>query len=96
MLQRTVTVKEVTVALVNKETNEVVFDTFNVPKQCITEKDVLSQVKEQLCDNFTKAHIDNFIIAYIKDIKEVTSLYKMSEVDFMKYGTKIEKVEKGD
>ena len=88
MLQRTVTVKEVTVALVNKDTNEVVFDTFNVPKQCKTEKDILSHVKEQLCDNFT--------IAYLKDIKEVTEVYKMSEVDFMKYGTKIEKVEKGD
>ena len=83
MLQRTVTVKEVTVALVNKDTNEVVFDTFNVPKQCVTEKDILSEVKSQLSENFT--------IAYLKDIKEVTSMYKMSEVDFMKYGTKIEK-----
>ena len=82
MLQRTVTVKEVTVALVNKDTNEVVFDTFNVPKQCVTEKDILSEVKLQLSENFT--------IAYLKDIKEVTSLYKMSEIDFMKYGKKVE------
>lgn len=85
MLQRTVTVKEVNVALVNKDTNEVVFDTFNVPKQCVTEKDIISDVKTQLSDNFT--------IAYLKDIKEVSSMYKMSEVDFMKYG---QKVEKGD
>lgn len=83
MLQRTVTVKEVTVALVNKDTNEVVFDTFNVPKQCVTEKDILSEVKLQLSENFT--------IAYLKDIKEVTSMYKMSEIDFMKYGKKVEK-----
>ena len=83
MLQRTVTVKEVTVALVNKNTNEVVFDTFKVPKQCVTEKDILSEVKSQLSENFT--------IAYLKDIKEVTSLYKMSEIDFMNYGKKVEK-----
>lgn len=83
MLQRRVTVKEVNVALVNKDTNEVVFDTFNVPKQCVTEKDIISDVKPQLSDNLT--------IAYLKDIKEVSSMYKMSEVDFMKYGTKIEK-----
>ena len=83
MLQRTVTVKEVTVALVNKNTNEVVFDTFKVPRQCVTEKDRLSGVKSQLSENFT--------IAYRKDIKEVTSIYKMSEIDFMKYGQKVEK-----
>lgn len=81
MLQRRVTVKKVTIALVNKDTNKVVFDTFIVPKQCATEKDILADVKSQLSDNFT--------IAYLKDIKEVTSMYKMSEVDFMKYGTKI-------
>lgn len=88
LLQRTVTVKKVTVALVNKEYNEVVFDTFDVPKECVTEKDILSHIQSQLTEKFT--------VAYLKDIKEVTSLYKMSEIDFMKYGTKIEKVEKGD
>ena len=86
-MQRTIITKIVHVAIVNTTSNEVTIDEFTLPKECVTEKDILKEVQSMLAPNHK--------VAYLKDIAEVKSKYVMSETDFVKWATKL-KSRKGD
>lgn len=82
MLQRTITTKKATVAIINTTTNEVSIEEIIIPKECVTEKDIMNEVQSTLAPNFK--------VAYLKDIAEVKAKYIMSERDFVIWATKVE------
>ena len=45
-LQRTITTRIIHAVIINKASNEVTIDEFILPKECVTEKDILKEVQK--------------------------------------------------